>query len=999
MTRWKFGILLALGFILASGVAIARPAIPAWGQTLHFFSTQFHEISTFPEISHETSNRVPKEAVESTIHQTSGDRKVAQSSAQNSAVNLKPDATSALAPSLRPGALAANPSASFDSLIQQSEQLPGLFTIYRHRDTETLYLALQPEQFNQNYLCLMTLSSGLGEIFYRGWSLGDFLFQFQRVRDTVQLVIPNIYFRTQLNDPQQRSIDRSFSDSAIATLPLVATDSATGAVLLDLSNLVLQGRDLANLSSIVGLVFGGSYSLNADSSYIQDVKAFPDNVELDTVYSFSGTNVPFSLNSLPDQRAFNLGVHYSFSKLPTTTTYRPRLADERVGYFINAYQDLSQMNRVEPFVRYIWRWGLEKQQPDLSPSPPQEPIVFWIENTVPEEYRDAIRQGVLLWNKAFAEAGFEDALEVRQMPAQADWDPADVRYNTIRWTTSLYPFGAVGIPRVNPLTGQILDADVVIDAGFIRFMRDTSGFLAQQQSQSGANRSFPNAQLLNPQFCNPTLSEPYLRWTEYQNQGRLGNVAQWQAIAAEMGSEDGCYGMGLASHGAMGALTLTTLNNALPSGDAMETLVQQFLTHLTAHEVGHALGLRHNFRASTMLAPEELNDRTITQERGLTGSVMDYTPVNLAPAGTEQGDYFSTTIGEYDTWAIAYGYTPTDALLPIQEQRELDAIARRAPELGLTYATDEDAYDPLNPSANFWDLSSNPLQYAQWQMDNAKAVWEKLPNRYPIAGESYSELRDRFDVVYNYFFGQVFKVTRYVGGQVFNRDRRGDPGGRQPFELVPLAQQRQALQVLDDYVFSSEAFNFPPNLVSRLAPSRWWHWGSTPAMVRLDYPVYDSILWMQSLTLTQLLSAERLSRIRDAELSYAADQVLSLPELFETLKTDIWSELFTDESPDISSLRRGLQRQHLKILSNMALRNTSALDEATNFMDAVIAFETLDAPEDARVLASYQLRQLGDVLSDTLRRYDDDLDLLTLAHLQDALDRINKVANAPLRSR
>jgi len=980
---------LALGFVLAIGVAIARPAIPVWGQTLHYFSNQRYEI---PDTAGENEG------------QTSEQSKSAEADTQILAPNVSTTSTVDLparsTANRRYASTASTNTVSFNSLVQQSEAMSGLFTLYRHRSTETLYLSLQPEQFNQNYLCLMTLSSGLGEIFYRGWSLGDLAFQFQRVRDSVQLVIPNIYFRTQLNDPQQRSIDRSFSDSAIASMPIAAADSETGAVLIDLSEMVLQRQDLANLSSIVTFIFGGSYSLNADSSYIQDAKAFPQNLELNTIYNFSGSNVPFSLSSIPDQRAFNLGVHYSFSKLPDHTGYQPRLADERVGYFINAYQNLSQTTQVQPFVRYIWRWGLEKQQPDLTPSPPREPIVFWIENTVPEEYRAAIQEGVLLWNDAFEAAGFENALEVRQMPDDADWDPADIRYNTIRWTTSLYPFGAVGIPRVNPLTGQILDADVVIDAGFVRFMRDTSGFLAQQNSQSGASSSLPNSQLLNPQFCNPALSEPYLRWTEHQNQRQSGaNTARWQSIAARMSNEDGCYGMGLSSHGAMGALTLTTLGNTLPSGDEMDKLVQQFLIHLTAHEVGHALGLRHNFRASTMLAPEELNDRTITQARGLTGSVMDYAPVNLAPAGTEQGDYFSVAIGEYDTWAIAYGYTPTDAVLPIQERSELEAIARRAPELGITYATDEDAYDPLNPSANLWDLSSDPLQYAQWQMDNAKAVWEKLPSRYPLPGESYSELRDRFDVVYDYFFGQVFKVMRHVGGQVFNRDRRGDPGGRQPFEIVPLEDQRQALQVLSDYVFAPDAFNFPPQLISRLAPSRWWHWGSDPAMVRLDYPVYDSILWLQSLTLTQLLSSERLSRMRDAELSYTADQVLSLPELFETLTTDIWSEVLADEPNEISSLRRGLQRQHLKIMSNMALRNIDALDEATNFMDAVIAFETLDAPEDARVLASYQLRQLGETLSKTLRRHDDDLDVLTLAHLQDALDRIDKVVNAPLRSR
>ena len=545
----------------------------------------------------------------------------------------------------------------------------------------------------------------------------------------------------------------------------------------------------------------------------------------------------------------------------------------------------------------------------------------------------------------------------------------------------------------------------MLDANLVRFVRDTDGFIAQQQQALDTNGSM----LFDPQLCDPHLSDLYLTWleqqtTQYQSQTQPSEALQrWRQLANQTmwGNDDTCFGMGVAYQGAMGALSLTTLQNALPSGEIMETFVHQFLVHLTAHEVGHALGLRHNFRASTMLDPEELNNLSITRDRGLVGSVMDYAPVNLAPIGTEQGDYFSVKVGPYDKWAIAYGYTTTNSSMPIDEQQVLESIARRAPEPDLAYATDQDIYDILNPVAKGWDLSSDSLTYAQWQMDNAKAIWDKLPNRYPLPGESYSELRDRFDVVFNYYFSQVFQMARYVGGQVFNRDRRGDPGSRQPFEPVPLEQQQEALKILDDYVFSSDAFNFPPNLISQLAPSRWWHWGTTPAIVRLDYPVYDNILWMQSLTLSSLLSAERLNRIRDAEIVYPTGETLSMPELFDTLHQMIWAEVIDPDNDDasIASIRRGLQRQHLQMLGNMSLRDPAAIREATNFLDFIVAIRMLDAPEDARTLARYQLRQLHEEINRALRRHDDDMDTLTIAHLEDAQDRITKIIDAPLRSR
>ena len=93
------------------------------------------------------------------------------------------------------------------------------------------------------------------------------------------------------------------------------------------------------------------------------------------------------------------------------------------------------------------------------------------------------------------------------------------------------------------------------------------------------------------------------------------------------------------------------------------------------HEVGHTLGLRHNFKGSTMLKNEQLHDLAITRKNGLVGSVMDYNPVNLAPKGVKQGDFFTSTIGPYDYWAIEYAYKPISG----NDHEELQKIALRSP--------------------------------------------------------------------------------------------------------------------------------------------------------------------------------------------------------------------------------------------------------------------------------------------------------------------------------
>src|SRR5690606_37025427 len=140
------------------------------------------------------------------------------------------------------------------------------------------------------------------------------------------------------------------------------------------------------------------------------------------------------------------------------------------GYFLTVLKDFSKKSDEDRFVRYINRWHLVKADPSAELSPPEEPIIFWIEKTVPYKYRAPIRDGILEWNKAFEKAGCVNAIEVRQQDDAAEWDPEDIRYNTFRWITSGAGF-AMGPSRVNPTTGQILDADIIFDADFIQFWK------------------------------------------------------------------------------------------------------------------------------------------------------------------------------------------------------------------------------------------------------------------------------------------------------------------------------------------------------------------------------------------------------------------------------------------------------------------------------------------------------------------------------------------------
>ncbi|MBW4642984.1 MAG: zinc-dependent metalloprotease [Goleter apudmare HA4340-LM2] len=862
---------------------------------------------------------------------------------------------------------------AFDEVVKDTEKSQGLFTLYRQKEKNKIYLEIQPEQLNKNYLATSTLESGIGEQgIYSGMPLQDFLFYFKRVENNLQFVVRNVNFRTREGDPQARSLARSFSDSVLYNLAIKSIHPERKTLLIDLGDLLLT--DLAGLSLSLGL------TASTEQSSFGTAKAFPQNLEIESVLNFtsggsSRESAMPSFTTLADGRGFTLRIHYSLSELPKNN-YQPRLADERVGYFITAYQDLSRDDRADPFVRYINRWHLEKQDPTAAISPPKKTIVFWIDNATPFEYRDAIKEGVLMWNQAFLKAGFKDAIEVRQMPDNATWDPADIRYNTIRWINTVDGYFAMGPSRVNPLTGEILDADILIDASFVRLLKSEYRQIIQPNQLQ--TRTSLSALIQSNALCGNGLGEK-AQGSPQQQPKQTPFLRRLSQLAGEY---DVCYGMEAAQQFFLGSLAMSLLQDNTPTPEELKTYIHQQLRLVITHEVGHTLGLRHNFRGSTLLSPEEMNNKEVTSNKGLATSVMDYIPPNIAPQGTKQGDYFPSMVGPYDEWAIKYGYIPISAATPQAEKPVLTEIAGQSDKPEFSYSTDEDRFD-LDPTANAWDNSNDVLRYSQWQLDNSRVMWDRLNKRFPIDGESYSDVSDRFTTILGNYFQNIFYTTKYIGGQSFYRVKAGngssgkpDKQGRLPFESVPVEQQRQALATLHKYVFAENALDFSPELLNKLAPSRWRHWGSYPLTGRLDYPIHDLVLFLQSAVLRELLSGDRLSRLKDIELKNKTEKALSLPELFNTLQDGIWTEVLKPKSnsPKISSLRRGLQREYLNILTSMVLRKEYA-------------------PEDARTLAWYKIRQLRDKLAAV-----NSTDEYTKAHLLETRDRIEKILNAPLQA-
>jgi len=371
---------------------------------------------------------------------------------------------------------------------------------------------------------------------------------------------------------------------------------------------------------------------------------------------------------------------------------------------------------------------------------------------------------------------------------------------------------------------------------------------------------------------------------------------------------------------------------------------------------------------------------------------MDYSPVNITPAGVKQTAYYTTTLGPYDVWAIEYGYK----VISGDENAELAKIASRCAEPGLDYATDEDtrSIDP-DPLSNRFDLGKDPVAYAQRQMKIVSDLQPKLLERAVTDGEGYQRVRQAFGLLQSEYWRTASIVSRLPGGLLVNRDHKGDPKARPPFEMVDPTQQRAAMKLINEQVFSSPKFE--PQLLNSLAATRWSHWGQSNGG-QIDFAIHDTIARFQSQVLSRLLSGTTLARIQDGELRVAPDaDAYTLAEHLRLTVDGLFGELaspaageYSNRKPFLPSFRRNLQQTAIKRLAGLVAPPSGG---------SIIIIDlggggSSGRPEDARVLARMHLQDLDGKIKAVLAKEDLKLDDYSKAHLLDLQERIDQVLNA-----
>ena len=858
-----------------------------------------------------------------------------------------PPAAAAAAP-VPPGGLRP-----FADVVKEAKRTDGTFTVWQK--DEKVWLELKPEDFNKPFFLSPKLKSGIGErMFFGGLMVDSGIVEFRRVHNQVQLIWRNVGYVANANTPEARAIEAGYSPSLLSSAPVLSQpEPERKSVLVEANSLFLS--DLLGIGMDLQRAYRQGYSFDPRNSAITQVRVTPDLLVLEVLGHYatgsiavpqpgtpSGAPQPSAPRSLPDPRSMFLSIHYSLARLPAEPMHG-RKADSRIGYFESGRYDFSNDLQRTPRQRFVNRWRLEKKDPAAALSEPVQPIVFWIDRSVPVKYRAPIVAGVLEWNKAFERIGFKDAIRAEIQPENADFDTLDFGRASIRWMTNASPsFGAIGPSHVDPRSGEILDADIGIESLSSRSLRT-----------------------LRSQILVPGAVEHGHDEVGHDHRSLLmsGRLCTYGDFAAEQFS--------------YAADVLEARGELDPDGPEAEQFVHAYLKDVTMHEVGHTLGLRHNFRSSRAYTLQQLADPAFTRANGISGSVMEYAPINLNSADEPRDRYgsaFSDTLGPYDYWAIEYAYRP----LPAEERAALEKIASRSAEPLLAYGTDEDNFLGIDNESLQFDLGSDVIAFARKRIAIAQDLLKRQETRQLRPDQEYNVLKRSVTFALRDVARAANVLARQIGGVRTVRDAPGT--GRDPLTPVPITEQREALDLITGSLLAADSLRVSPALQRKLGADfseRSEALRNGEGSAQTDYSPSVQVLGMQRSLLATMMSDTIATRLLESseKAPAGAGRALRMSELYERLTKAVWSEL--DGRGDIAPLRREVQRDHVNRIAAVLIRPGSA------------------SRADTRGVVRMQARTLLERLRAASQRNGTSDE--TRAHLLDSADTLEQALSARLQ--
>eukprot|EP00930_Biecheleria_cincta_P097736 TRINITY_DN8941_c0_g6_i1.p1 TRINITY_DN8941_c0_g6~~TRINITY_DN8941_c0_g6_i1.p1 ORF type:complete len:1006 (+),score=139.87 TRINITY_DN8941_c0_g6_i1:442-3018(+) len=555
-------------------------------------------------------------------------------------------------------------------------------------------------------------------------------------------------------------------------------------------------------------------------------------------------------------------VGYSVVLLPQQPM-QPRRSDDRLLFFDTAYTDLGYRPAASPLsmpsravdrhVSMIWRYDLQRL--------PNRTIRVHVDPSVPERWREMFRQGIEAWNEAFAQLGEPNAVK-GIVPGDADWPTdysiADARFSTISWDLSDEVMSA-GIAKVDPRSGEIVKSDITMSDGWVQSYLEDLDVLAPEMTHSSFldQKTTPNKKgvgLLQQESHLKQSSKVHLGLGYRVERGRDRSVRS--------------------------SPYLQRLNSS-----QQETVLGTGLRSIVMHEMGHILGLRHNFKGSMGTSLECIKNKSCTGQYGFSSSVMDYVPMNIPEVDSPDIDVFSHVVGEYDKLAIFYGYAPVKNASWPDPEPELQGTLSQAESFETCYDDDQSEEDP---SCMAYDMSDDPIAYFEQEFNRLGRIGRDLQAMSVGPGEPYRLYGDAYIDLMSRAYTMSQKVVKWIGGirnRYVHRSLDGAVSRLASRAPHPVETQRRAFALLLR-MLRAEGLR-PPE------PSLPWlvHGSLRDDMVSsTDYG--DITRRLQFRILKDLLSVSRVLQIDKQEhllspISHASSGGLSLQEVLQNLSAEI----------------------------------------------------------------------------------------------------------------
>lgn len=701
---------------------------------------------------------------------------------------------------------------------------------------------------------------------YPGDYIGEQVIRFEKGRGD-KLFVREISYIEHAEDTLglYQAVLNSNVQPIVATFPLktVRKEGETSNYVIDMTDYIRRDNPMFSFASRAKSSAGVGAMVD-DASYIDTLKAFPQNIEVRTVRTFRRSSSPGAMGAAAPAPSTPLTYELNSSiLLLPKEPMKARLYDSRVGYFAVGYKDFDENPQGVEYKAKITRWRLEPKEEDIDKYlrgelvEPKKPIVIYIDPATPKKWVPYLIQGVNDWQKAFEKAGFKNAIIGKEAPMDdPTWSLEDARHSAIVYKPSDIP-NASGPHVHDPRSGEIL--------------------------------------------------ETHINW--YHNVMSL--LYNWYIVQA-----------GAIDPGAR-----------KPQFD--DELMGELIRFVSSHEVGHTLGLRHNFGSSSTVPVEKLRDKAWVEANGHTPSIMDYARFNYVaqPEDNISRDGIFPRIGIYDDWSIEWGYrwmpqfdTP-EAETPYMNKW---IISKLKEDKRYTFGTESDRNDPRNQNE---DLGDDAVLASTYGIKNLKRIMPEIINWTKEPNEGYSKAADLYQNVVGQYSLYMRHVATNVAG-IYSNPITVEQTDVKAIEYVPKEIQKKAVAFLNKELFTTPTWLMDDNLAEK---------------TRIN--TFNTVFRVQNGILKQLLSKNTLDKMTNDELLNGT-KAYTASNLFTDLKKGIWSDLRGGKRPDLS--RRSLQKAYVNALIAMLDGSKGGPVSLMSLMSGASA----DSPSEAPTIARGQLIDL-----------------------------------------